>query len=70
MSWSNYWHTPLMLFGRQYVTVSQRDGRQTASEELRKETLRRVDQEEREFHELMAHLRMGEDKVELNQFMT
>jgi uncharacterized protein DUF2852 len=70
MSWSNYWQTPWMLFGRQSVTAHQPDSRRAAFEEFRNETLQRVDQEEREFHELMAHLRMAKDKVELNQFTT
>ncbi len=67
MSWSNYWHAPWMLFGRQYVTARQPNGRKAALGDLRSQTLLRVDREEREFHELMLHFRTAKDKVELNQ---
>ena len=41
------------------VNARQPDGRDAAFEEYRNETLRRVDQDEKEFRALMAHLRMA-----------
>jgi hypothetical protein len=43
----------------QHVNARQPDGRHAAFEEYRNETLRRVDQDEREFRALMTHLRMA-----------
>jgi len=43
----------------QRVNARQPDGRDAAFEEYRNETLRRVDQDEREFRALMTHLRMA-----------
>jgi hypothetical protein len=42
----------------QRVNARWPDGRHTASEEYREETLRRVDQEQREFQDVISHLRM------------
>jgi len=43
----------------QHVNPRQPDGRDAAFEEYRNETLRRVDEDEKEFRALMAHLRMA-----------
>ena len=42
----------------------------SAFEEYRQETLRRLDQEQREFQEFIRRLRMARGKVEFDQFMT
>jgi hypothetical protein len=42
-----------------HVNARPSDRRSAAFEKYRNETRRRVDQDEREFHEVMAHLRMG-----------
>jgi len=57
-------------FGRlgQAVSVPP-DGRHAAFEEYREETLRRLDEEQREFQEFISHLRMAKDKAEFDQFM-
>jgi hypothetical protein len=44
--------------------------RHSAFEEYRQETLRRLDQEQREFQEFIRRLRMARGKVEFDQFMT
>ena len=44
--------------GGQRVNARWPDGRQTASKEYREERLRGVDQEQREFQEVIGHLRM------------
>jgi len=43
----------------QHVDARQADGRHVAFEEYRNEALRRADQDEKEFRELMAYLRMA-----------
>jgi hypothetical protein len=40
-----------------------------AFDEYREETLRRLEQEQREFREFLDRLRMAKDKVEFDQFM-
>ena len=40
-----------------------------AFEGYREETLRRLDQEQKEFETFMGHLRMAKDKAEFDQFM-
>jgi hypothetical protein len=41
-----------------------------AFDEYRAETLRRLEEEQREFMEFLNHLRHAKDKVEFDQFMT
>jgi Protein of unknown function (DUF2852) len=40
-----------------------------AFDEYREETLRRLEEEQREFHDFLARLRMAKDKAEFDQFM-
>ena len=40
-----------------------------AFDEYRQETLRRLEEEQREFQEFLARLRMAKDKAEFDQFM-
>jgi Protein of unknown function (DUF2852) len=40
-----------------------------AFDEYRVETLRRLEDEQREFHEFLGRLRMAKDKAEFEQFM-
>jgi hypothetical protein len=40
-----------------------------AFDQYRKETLRRLEEEQREFHDFLARLRMAKDKAEFDQFM-
>jgi hypothetical protein len=40
-----------------------------AFDEYRTETLRRLEDEQREFHDFLARLRMAKDKAEFDQFM-
>jgi uncharacterized protein DUF2852 len=39
-------------------------------DEYRADTLRRLEQEERDFHDFLGRLRMAKDKAEFDQFMT
>mgnify|MGYP002387727885 FL=1 len=41
-----------------------------AFDEYRSETLRRLEDEQREFHDFLGRLRMARDKAEFDQFMT
>jgi hypothetical protein len=40
-----------------------------AFEEYRVETLRRLEQEQRDFHDFLARLRIAKDRAEFEQFM-
>jgi hypothetical protein len=40
-----------------------------AFDEYREETLRRLEEEQREFHDFLGKLRMAKDKAEFDQFM-
>src|SRR3981081_3665720 len=40
-----------------------------AFDDYREETLRRLEEEQREFHEFLGRLRMAKDKAEVDQFM-
>jgi Protein of unknown function (DUF2852) len=40
-----------------------------AFDEYRSDTLRRLEEEQREFHDFLARLRMAKDKAEFDQFM-
>ena len=40
-----------------------------AFDDYRKDTLRRLEEEQREFHDFLARLRMAKDKAEFDQFM-
>jgi Protein of unknown function (DUF2852) len=50
-------------------TASHTAGRPRAFEEYREETLRRLDQEQKEFEAFLGHLRSAKDKAEFDQFM-
>ena len=41
-----------------------------AFDEYREETLRRLEEEQREFHDFLARLRRAKDKAEFDQFMS
>ena len=48
---------------------TQRASGNRAFDEYRTETLRRLEEEQREFHEFLDRLRMAKDKAEFDQFM-
>ena len=48
---------------------SPRPSGNRAFDEYRQDTLRRLEEEEREFQEFLARLRMAKDKAEFDQFM-
>jgi hypothetical protein len=47
----------------------QRTSGNRAFDEYRNETLRRLEDEQREFHDFLERLRMAKDKAEFDQFM-
>jgi len=47
----------------------QRSSGNRAFDEYRTETLRRLEEEQREFHDFLGRLRMAKDKAEFDQFM-
>jgi hypothetical protein len=49
--------------------VNPRSSGNRAFDEYRTETLRRLEEEQREFREFLERLRMAKDKVEFDQFM-
>jgi hypothetical protein len=57
-------------FGRLGQHVGLPESGHSAFEEYRAEALQRLDEEQREFQEFIAHLRMAKDKAEFEQFMT
>jgi hypothetical protein len=48
---------------------AQRTSGNRAFDEYRTETLRRLEEEQREFHDFLERLRMAKDKAEFDQFM-
>jgi Protein of unknown function (DUF2852) len=52
--------------------MCQRASRQRSRqfEEYRAETLQRLDQEQKEFHDFLGRLRAAKDKAEFDQFMS
>jgi hypothetical protein len=54
---------------RRSVGIGQPADRPGAFEEYREETLRRLDQEQKEFETFVGHLRSAKDKAEFDQFM-
>jgi hypothetical protein len=55
--------------GRYYGTPWQPSSGNRAFDEYRTETLRRLEDEQREFREFLERLRMAKDKAEFDQFM-
>ena len=62
------WNGPAGRLPRQSWWQQPTSGNQTF-DEYRAETLRRLEEEERDFHDFLARLRMAQDKAELDQFM-
>jgi hypothetical protein len=54
--------------GRDWWTAPRSSGNR-AFDEYRTETLRRLEDEQREFKEFLQRLRMAKDKAEFDQFM-
>lgn len=61
------WHHRMHRRGRWYHTPPSGN---TAFDEYRQETLRRLEDEQREFREFLDRLRHAKDKAEFDQFMT
>jgi hypothetical protein len=65
------WHSGpgQMRAGGTWWQPPQRSSGNRAFDEYRTETLRRLEEEQREFHEFLDRLRMAKDKAEFDQFM-
>jgi hypothetical protein len=59
---------PMRSAGTWWQPSPRRSGNR-AFDEYRQETLRRLEEEQREFQEFLARLRMAKDKAEFDQFM-
>src|SRR5207302_272490 len=64
----NRWHGEQMRRPGTWWQPSRSSGNR-AFDEYREETLRRLEEEQREFHDFLGRLRMAKDKAEFDQFM-
>jgi hypothetical protein len=64
------WHDPAsQMRGAGTWWQPMRSSGNRAFDEYREETLRRLEEEQREFKDFLARLRMAKDKAEFDQFM-
>ena len=63
-----FWNEPDDRLPRQSSWLQPTSGNQTF-DEYRAETLRRLEEEGRDFQEFLARLRMAQDEAEFDQFM-
>ena len=63
------WHEGAGRDASQRGTWWQPSSGNRAFDEYRTETLQRLEEEQREFHDFLARLRMAKDKSEFDQFM-
>jgi hypothetical protein len=63
-----YWHKDSAGRSQNSESEPRISGNQ-AFDEYRAATLRRLEEEQREFREFLSRLRMAEDKAEFDQFM-
>jgi hypothetical protein len=61
------WDRKMERWGREARRYGSSGNR--AFDEYREETLRRLEEEQREFHEFLGRLRMAKDRSEFDQFM-
>lgn len=66
--WADRWDRKVERFGREYRGFAASSGN-AAFDEYREETLRRLEEEQREFREFLERLRKAKDKAEFDQFM-
>jgi hypothetical protein len=66
---SRWHHGPANMRSAGTWWQPQRSSGNRAFDEYRGETLRRLEEEQREFHEFLDRLRMAKDKAEFDQFM-
>jgi hypothetical protein len=66
MGWKGrgHWHDSMSAWSRQSPSSGNR-----AFDEYRSETLKRLEEEQREFREFLDRLRFAKDKTEFDQFM-
>lgn len=66
--WADRWDRKVERFGREFRGFAASSGN-AAFDEYREETLRRLEEEQREFREFLERLRKAKDKAEFDQFM-
>lgn len=66
--WADRWDRKVERFGREFRGSLASSGN-AAFDEYREETLRRLEEEQREFREFLERLRKAKDKSEFDQFM-
>jgi signal transduction histidine kinase len=66
--WADRWDRKVERFGREFRGSFASSGN-AAFDEYREETLRRLEEEQREFREFLERLRKAKDKSEFDQFM-
>jgi hypothetical protein len=67
MQWKNYFANEARKFGGGMTAFRSTGNR--AFDDYREETLRRLEEEQREFHDFLGRLRQAKDKAEFDQFM-
>ena len=79
MACGHHWHRKMERMQQKMDSVRERMGGTNwnmgssgnrAFDDYRAETLKRLEEEQREFREFLNRLRMAKDKVEFDQFMT
>ena len=65
--WADRWDRKVERFGREFRGF-QSSGN-AAFDDYREETIRRLEEEQREFREFLERLRKAKDKAEFDQFM-
>ena len=66
--WADRWDRKMERFGRDFRGSFASSGN-AAFDDYREETLRRLEDEQREFREFLERLRKAKDKAEFDQFM-
>src|SRR6478752_6890439 len=65
--WADRWDRKVERFGREFRGLASTGN--AAFDDDREETLRRLEEEQREFREFLERLRKAKDKSEFDQFM-
>ena len=65
--WADRWDRKVERFGREFRGFASSGN--AAFDDYREETLRRLEEEQREFREFLERLRKAKDKSEFDQFM-
>ena len=67
--WHEKWHRRRDDWRGRWDAGTGRGSGNAAFDEYRTETIRRLEDEEKEFHDFLARLRQAKDRAEFDQFM-